>query len=212
MSLHISKKPKIFEGYANLFFLIAGVALVLAISNLPYWYYKALRYLICCIGIYGTYLNNKCKNIKWVCIFVVIAVIFNPFFKINIEKGAWELIDIIAAICCFITFFKGKMDKTFWILSKWCVWCLVLLIFGFGFYVNNFLPHGPPIKDSIDEVCSEETGACSTVYAEDLNGLNMSKFAKILRKDGVNLLLFLFPVGLLLSFKSLEKDELEFNG
>jgi len=39
----------------KLIFLIAGIALFIAIAKMPYGYYQLLRWFICGVGAYGVY-------------------------------------------------------------------------------------------------------------------------------------------------------------
>jgi len=203
-------KEMIIKEIGNLLFLISGIALVLAISDLPNWYYESLRYIVCAVCIYGAYLNNKSKNIKWTCIFVVSGLVYNPFIRVGLVKGHWELINLILATCFFIAFFNGSMGKRLWITSKITIWCLFLFVMGFTVYVNYFLPHGEQYETGEVVCANDERGPCGPEIKEDLRNLNIPRWAKVLRKDGVAFLMMLSFIGVLLSSKNLEKDELEF--
>lgn len=93
----------------NPIFLIAGITLFMAIANLPYGYYKLLRWFICGVGAYGAYLGYQQKKIVWVWILGIIALIFNPFVKFYFEEELWKIIDFVAGILFCIYFLrKGK--------------------------------------------------------------------------------------------------------
>jgi len=91
----------------NLIFLITGVALFIAIADMPYGYYQLLRFFVCGVGAYGAYLNYGQKKIGWVWILGIIALLFNPFMKFYLEKEVWKTIDFVAGII-FCTYFVIK--------------------------------------------------------------------------------------------------------
>lgn len=91
----------------NSLFLFSGAALLLAVADLPYGYYQFLRIFIFGVSVYAAhkcYLNNK---IKWMWVFGVIAVIFNPFLRIHLDKETWQIIDIVTAVIQLVFFFAG---------------------------------------------------------------------------------------------------------
>ncbi|MEA2066735.1 MAG: DUF6804 family protein [Thermotogota bacterium] len=88
----------------NPLFLIAGIALFIAILNLPYGYYQLLRFFICGVGVYGAYLSYRKKNIAWVWILGIIALVFNPILKFYFVKETWKIIDLIAGVLFCVYF------------------------------------------------------------------------------------------------------------
>lgn len=96
----------------NLIFLIAGIALFIAMTRLPYGYYQLLRFFICGVSLYSVSLNYEEKNMKWLWIFGSIAILFNPFFKIHFEKELWRIIDLITGLLfCFYFALQVKQKK-----------------------------------------------------------------------------------------------------
>lgn len=91
----------------NHLFLVAGIALFVAIAKMPYGYYQLLRWFVCGVGAYGAYLSYQENKIGWAWILGITAVVFNPFQKIYFVKEPWMVIDFIAGIL-FFTFFVSK--------------------------------------------------------------------------------------------------------
>lgn len=94
----------------NILFFIAGIALFIAMAKLPYGYYQILRFFICGVSLYSVSVNHEEKNTKWVWIFGSIAILFNPFFKIHLEKELWRIIDLMTG-SIFITYFVIQIKK-----------------------------------------------------------------------------------------------------
>lgn len=96
----------------NPIFLIAGIALLIAIADMPYEYYQLLRFFICGVGGYGAYLVYQQKKIGWVWTMGIIALLFNPFAKFYFGRETWKLIDFIGGITFLIYYFKRNKEWT----------------------------------------------------------------------------------------------------
>jgi len=73
------------------------------IEGLPYVFYQILRFFICGVAGYFSYLCYENKQNIWLCILVATAILFNPILKFHFALEAWQLIDFIAAVI-FIVF------------------------------------------------------------------------------------------------------------
>lgn len=82
----------------NVIASIVAILMLLAamLLDLPYDYYVILRWVICGIAIYLAYNANLANKKNWVWIMGIIALIFNPIFKVYLSRGTWSYIDIIA--------------------------------------------------------------------------------------------------------------------
>jgi hypothetical protein len=86
------------------------VFLIIATQNLPYDYYTLLRFVVCGVSAYGAYLFYSIGKQTWVWIFIVIAVLFNPFAPIYLSKATWVFIDLIVALVYIVSLFFLKRD------------------------------------------------------------------------------------------------------
>jgi len=82
----------------NWFLLAAAAFLLGALGDWPYAYYQLLRWIVCGVGAYSAYVAYTQKRRGWTGIFVVIAILFNPMVPFYLERGTWQVLDIIAAI------------------------------------------------------------------------------------------------------------------
>jgi len=73
------------------------------VEGLPHVFYQILRFLICGVAGYFSYLCYENKHSVWLWVLVAIAIVFNPFFKFRFELQTWQMIDFIGAII-FIVF------------------------------------------------------------------------------------------------------------
>ncbi|WP_216069702.1 DUF6804 family protein [Acinetobacter soli] len=90
-------------------FYIASLLMVLAVINLPYAYYQLLRFVaLFAFGMaaYISFYANQ-KIIPYVLGFM--AILFNPFIKINLGRELWMIVDVVSGVGLAIwtfTFFK----------------------------------------------------------------------------------------------------------
>lgn len=77
---------------------IAAALLLLGALPLPYGYYTLLRLLACAVFAWAAFITYE-KNeevLPWV--FGILAILFNPIFKIHLPKELWAVVDV----CCGI--------------------------------------------------------------------------------------------------------------
>lgn len=87
--------------------IICCVALGIALFPLPYSYYQILRFLICGTSLYLISLNSE-KNKKQDYILILIAIAYNPIFKIHFDKSFWSIINILTILYFFMITRKYK--------------------------------------------------------------------------------------------------------
>lgn len=80
--------------------------LVLAIFPLPYGYYMLLRLVVTAAAAYVAYENFSKDIANWGVVFVVIALLFNPFYVIHLDVVLWKIIDLVVAGIFFMNLKK----------------------------------------------------------------------------------------------------------
>ena len=82
---------------------ICAAMLFLGAAPLPYGYYSLLRLVAC--GVFGfaafTAHERRKTFLPWV--YGLIAILFNPIFKIHLSKGTRGSLDIVAALVLLAT-------------------------------------------------------------------------------------------------------------
>jgi len=63
----------------------------------PYGYYILLRYVSCAVFAFLSVRLYFAGKSGWTWVFATVAVIFNPFFPVNLGRQIWAVLDIIAA-------------------------------------------------------------------------------------------------------------------
>jgi hypothetical protein len=89
------------EMYRWLLFLNA-VLLGIAVLSLPYDYYTLLRLFTCPVLAYGAYLTYKLNKSIWCWLLGTLAVLYNPVFRIHLQRETWEPINLATAAFAFV--------------------------------------------------------------------------------------------------------------
>jgi hypothetical protein len=88
------------DGIIPPFVIFAVISLLIAPSNFnfPYGYFEFMRLVVCGFAGYVAYtLFNKNSSIfAW--LFLVIAILFNPFIEIHLQRAEWNGIDLFVAL------------------------------------------------------------------------------------------------------------------
>jgi hypothetical protein len=74
------------------------IALLAAIGDRPYDYYKLLRWGVCAVALFTAYQSYSWKRIGWTWLFGFVAILFNPIFPINLKRETWYILDLVNAI------------------------------------------------------------------------------------------------------------------
>ena len=91
--------------------IILTVMLLLCLAPMPYGYYELVRFSsMLGFSILG-YQSFKDKNEILGIIFFGLALLFQPFWKVNLGREIWQIVDVIVAIGLIISVFV-KLKKT----------------------------------------------------------------------------------------------------
>lgn len=90
--------------------LTLSVFLLLCLLHMPYGYYQAVRF----IGLFGFVLLayfsfEKSKVISAeVIIYVMLALLFQPFIKVTLGRTVWNAVDVIVSVGLVLSLFIKK--------------------------------------------------------------------------------------------------------
>ena len=78
--------------------IAAAVLSLVALRDLPYGYYMLLRWVVCGASIaVGVVLLGK-ERTAVALPFWGLAILYNPIFRIYLEREAWEVLNVVAAV------------------------------------------------------------------------------------------------------------------
>lgn len=76
--------------------LVAGVASLIAVANLPYSYYEMLRWLVTIACFALAFSATQTGRLVWLVLAIPAAIIWNPFFGLTMAKSSWLVFNLIA--------------------------------------------------------------------------------------------------------------------
>lgn len=77
--------------------VVSCVMLVGCLFEMPYGYYQFVRIVIFVLFIFLAWEYNRSKSSWTVLSCILIAILFNPIFKIYFRKEFWQKVDIAVA-------------------------------------------------------------------------------------------------------------------
>lgn len=96
------------------FFTFCALSCFVAVFPLPLIYYTFLRIIVFVASAITVYYFGKQKEFKWVMIFGIVLILFNPIIPIHFyRKSVWIPIDIVTGILfLLLIFIKRKVKET----------------------------------------------------------------------------------------------------
>ncbi|WP_018676220.1 DUF6804 family protein [Riemerella columbina] len=92
-----------------------GLAILLAICllDMPYGYFQFVRFLSLIIFVVFAYQSKQQGKEVEAVIYIALALLFQPFFKVALGRTLWNIIDILVAIGLVLTIFiQNKQNNS----------------------------------------------------------------------------------------------------
>ena len=101
-----------FKSIDKIIKITLAILLLLCLLNMPYGFYQFVRFLsLIGFGILA-YQSKEKENKTELIIFISLALLFQPFFKIALGRTLWNIVDVITAIYLLISIVKKqKINK-----------------------------------------------------------------------------------------------------
>jgi hypothetical protein len=92
--------------------VVLAVLFFLCLLQMPYGFYQAVRFA----GLIGfailAYQTNEKQNKTEMIIYVCLAILFQPLFKISLGREVWNIVDVIVGVSLIVSIFiKPKITK-----------------------------------------------------------------------------------------------------
>lgn len=88
-----------------------AILLPLCLLDLSYGFYQLVRFIsLIGFSILAYNANLKGQKIEQV-VFIVLALLFQPFLKISLGRTLWNIIDIVVAVGLIISIIKDTKKK-----------------------------------------------------------------------------------------------------
>lgn len=92
--------------------ILLAALFFLCLLDMPYGYYQMVRFLGLVGFGYLAFRANEEGNQTEMFIFIALAVLFQPIFKIALGRTLWNIVDVVVAIGLLISLFKNPPAKT----------------------------------------------------------------------------------------------------
>lgn len=90
-------------------YLALAIMLVLCLLPMPYGYYVLVRFTGMVAFAFMAYRFFSSSNMPLGVLFGALAVLFQPFVKMALGRGIWNIVDVLVAI--LLVFLWGKEEK-----------------------------------------------------------------------------------------------------
>lgn len=88
-----------------------GILLLLCLLDMPYGYFQLVRFLaLIGFGIFAYQASQQRKKTEMI-IYLVFALLFQPFFKIALGRELWIIVDVIVGLGVIVSVFKNNNDE-----------------------------------------------------------------------------------------------------
>lgn len=75
-----------------------AILLFLCLADMPYGYYQFVRFAAAAFFVYAAYNENETGRKELVIVFIVLAILFQPFFKISLGRTLWNIVDLLVGL------------------------------------------------------------------------------------------------------------------
>lgn len=73
------------------------IALILCLFSMPYGFYQLVRFASMAIFAYLAYYEYKNDHVDRMILFIVLAILFQPFARIALGRILWNIVNVIVA-------------------------------------------------------------------------------------------------------------------
>lgn len=92
--------------------LVAIVLLLVAVGEHPYDYYKFMRFVVCAVCGCAAYFAHESNRKIWVWVYLTIAVLFNPFATVHLDRERWAPIDVGTAVVMLVGIIMARRSMS----------------------------------------------------------------------------------------------------
>jgi hypothetical protein len=69
--------------------IVAALLVDAAVERRPYSFYTLLLWICCPVFAYSAFAAYENKHGVWVWVFGVLAALYNPIFRVHLDRGTW---------------------------------------------------------------------------------------------------------------------------
>ena len=92
----------------NLVKIALAALFVLCLTKMPYGYFQIVRFLGMAIFIWLAYVDNKKIEKAFFIVWVLSALLINPFIKVALGRTIWNIVDVVWVIILVASIWADK--------------------------------------------------------------------------------------------------------
>jgi hypothetical protein len=98
---------------ANAIKIVLVILCLLCLADMPYGFYQLVRFFALIGFGFLAFEAYKRSEQNTTFIYLALAILFQPIFKISLGRQVWNIVDVIVAIGLVLTLFISNKNKTF---------------------------------------------------------------------------------------------------
>ena len=88
--------------------VIVAILFLVCLLKMPYGYFQFVRFLGMAVFIWLAYVDNQKSDKTFLIIWVVSALLINPFIKVALGRTIWNIVDVVWAIILIASIWLDK--------------------------------------------------------------------------------------------------------
>lgn len=92
----------------NIIKSILALLFFLCLLDMPYGYFQLVRFLALAGFGFLAYKANQVEKSEQVFIYIALALLFQPFYKIALGRDIWNMVDVVVGVALLISIFIPK--------------------------------------------------------------------------------------------------------
>lgn len=88
--------------------VVLAILFFVCLADMPYGLYQFVRFAAMIGFAYLAYSANQQTNKNEVFIYIALAILFQPIFKIALGRTIWNIVDLVVGIGLIVSLFQSK--------------------------------------------------------------------------------------------------------
>ena len=95
----------------NVIKIVLAILFFVCLADMPYGLYQFVRFAAMIGFAYLAYSANQQTNKNEVFIYIALAILFQPIFKIALGRTIWNIVDLVVGIGLIVSLFHSKQKN-----------------------------------------------------------------------------------------------------
>lgn len=86
--------------------IVLAILFFLCLANMPYGYYELVRFAGLIGFVYLAYQAQLQEKTNEVVVYIILALLFQPFFKLALGRMLWNAVDVVVGVGLIVSMIK----------------------------------------------------------------------------------------------------------